>query len=270
MTKGLWAKLSVSFFDDERIMQVGVEAELLFVRGLAWAKRAGDGTISRGALVRLGLGLSNVTVLADALTAVGLWEATDSGFRITGWDAWQTDHTEVRSKAGTLGNHKRWHRTPVANCDHCVANASQMGSQTDRKNIAEIEKEIEKETPTRSRKATGDFDAWWQTWPKKVAVGAARKAYVKALTVADAQVLLEGAQRVARAWQSMDADRRTYVPYPATWLNQQRWNDEIEGATPATRRVVVDPECRLCDGEGIVKVDDDSNTYAPCRCRKVM
>jgi hypothetical protein len=77
------------------------------------------------------------------------------------------------------------------------------------------------------------FETWWQAYPRKVAKGTAAKAYAKALTLTDADTLL-GA--LDREWGT-----RKYIPHPTTWLNAQRWLDEIETGDPVLRAVGLDP-----------------------------
>ena len=144
--KGLWVKLSVDYQLDPRIMDVGAEAELLFVRSLAWGKRKGDGTIARSALTMLGLGLENPVASAEALVQSGLWTDMGSVFQITSWANWQTDPEMVakRSEAGLLGMHKRWHKMkPHPDCPHCH---NTPVTPVIEELMPEVELELEKET----------------------------------------------------------------------------------------------------------------------------
>lgn len=61
------------------------------------------------------------------------------------------------------------------------------------------------------------FDAFWASYPRKVAKGAARKAWVTALRKSDAATITAAAGRVE--------DRGEFTPHPATWLNAERWAD---------------------------------------------
>lgn len=63
------------------------------------------------------------------------------------------------------------------------------------------------------------FETWWQVYPRKVAKGAARTAYAKAEMMCDPGMLLARAGEVE--------DRGEYTPHPATWLNKERWLDEV-------------------------------------------
>jgi hypothetical protein len=74
-----------------------------------------------------------------------------------------------------------------------------------------------------------DFAEWWLAYPRKVAKGAARPAYAKARRTATAAQLLDGLHRSTAQWkrERRAADK---IPYPATWLNRQEWDDEEPAA----------------------------------------
>lgn len=76
----------------------------------------------------------------------------------------------------------------------------------------------------------GDFEQWWETYPRKRGKGQALKAYRTARKTATAEDLIDA---VASQRATLTAKGPDFVPYPATWLNGQRWLDEIETGTPA-------------------------------------
>jgi hypothetical protein len=88
-------------------------------------------------------------------------------------------------------------------------------------------------TRPRVARASG-FDEFWLAYPRKTGKGEAQKAYAKALTKIDGPdpptVLLRALERVKATWT--DAQ---FIPHPATWLNQERWNDEPETLAPVIR-----------------------------------
>lgn len=68
------------------------------------------------------------------------------------------------------------------------------------------------------------FDRFWAAYPKKVGKGAAEKAFAKAPInghLADVLTALER-QKHSEQWQR---DGGQFIPHPATWLNQRRWED---------------------------------------------
>lgn len=67
------------------------------------------------------------------------------------------------------------------------------------------------------------FDGFWQAYPRKTAKGAARIAYIKALKKAHWQILLTAAQDLA----NQKGRENKYTPHASTWLNQERWEDEL-------------------------------------------
>lgn len=75
------------------------------------------------------------------------------------------------------------------------------------------------------REAEERFAKFWQAYPRKVAKPAALKAWMKA-TPTDEQ-LLEIIDDVADRRRSPDwlKDNGAYIPHPATYLNQRRWED---------------------------------------------
>lgn len=78
------------------------------------------------------------------------------------------------------------------------------------------------------------FDVFWKAYPSKVGKDAARKAFAKRKfdekTFAQVLQALE-LQKVSERWTK---DNGQYIPNPATWLNQGRWEDEVQGSTPGS------------------------------------
>ena len=82
------------------------------------------------------------------------------------------------------------------------------------------------QNPNPNARARGDgaFDRFWAEYPKKVGKGQAQKAFSK-ISV-PVETLIEAVQRQKNSvqWQK---DGGQYIPNPATWLNQGRWEDEL-------------------------------------------
>lgn len=67
------------------------------------------------------------------------------------------------------------------------------------------------------------FAEFYMAYPRKVAKDAARRAFEKAAKSTDPGVIVEGARRFAA---DPNLPEKQYIPYPATWLNDGRWDDE--------------------------------------------
>lgn len=72
------------------------------------------------------------------------------------------------------------------------------------------------------------FAEFWKAYPHKVGKGAAEKAWNKIRP--SKSLVAEILQAVERAKKSAQWQKEggRYIPNPATWLNQKRWEDELE------------------------------------------
>jgi hypothetical protein len=69
------------------------------------------------------------------------------------------------------------------------------------------------------------FDEFWMLYPRKVAKASARKAWQKLTETQQ----LEAAKAIASHCQYWKAKETAleFIPHAATWLNQERWEDEL-------------------------------------------
>lgn len=73
----------------------------------------------------------------------------------------------------------------------------------------------------------GRFAEFWAQYPKKVGKGAAEKAFERIKPdkqTFDRMMDAISAQKRSRQWTENNGQ---YIPNPATWLNQRRWEDEL-------------------------------------------
>lgn len=80
--------------------------------------------------------------------------------------------------------------------------------------------QIETETNTHARA----FEKFWKAYPKKVGKGAAEVAFKRAKAPVSELLEAIAAQKESKQWKE---DGGRYIPNPATWLNQERWKDEL-------------------------------------------
>jgi hypothetical protein len=70
------------------------------------------------------------------------------------------------------------------------------------------------------------FDVFWQEYPKKIGKGEARKSWNRIKpTMALFEKILTSVQLAKQSGQ-WRRDGGRFIPNPATWLNQGRWDDE--------------------------------------------
>lgn len=70
------------------------------------------------------------------------------------------------------------------------------------------------------------FSEFWMVWPRKVAKPQAEKAWTRATKRADPEAIYSGAVAYA---SNPHIPEKNFIPHPATWLNGDRWNDELPG-----------------------------------------
>jgi len=87
-------------------------------------------------------------------------------------------------------------------------------------------------TPAREDRNLSDvleerFERFWSVYPKKVGKGDARKSFMK-IKPSDALLgKMVTAVIAASASFQWKKDNGQFIPNPATWLNQQRWEDDV-------------------------------------------
>lgn len=116
------------------------------------------------------------------------------------------------------------HETP---CTHA--------SQT-RKNHKEPEGNQKVTRANRADVTSDAFATFWNAYPKKVGRQAAEKAFARVKQPADKLALILKAlawQTVSEQWQR---DGGQFIPNPATYINQGRWDDEQPTATSTTSK----------------------------------
>lgn len=79
------------------------------------------------------------------------------------------------------------------------------------------------------------FDDFWKAWPRREAKKAAMRAWEK-LPIASRIAAVSMLPTHVEQWRK-EGRARSHVPHPATWLNGERWEDELGGEIfPAVRK----------------------------------
>jgi hypothetical protein len=96
---------------------------------------------------------------------------------------------------------------------------------------------------TTTREPVG-FAEFWSAYPKKVGKGAAEKAFKNARINGALPDILSAIKRQSSSEQ-WRKDGGQFIPNPATWLNQRRWEDG-ETSTTAQARTLNDFMREMC------------------------
>lgn len=90
-----------------------------------------------------------------------------------------------------------------------------------------IQREIYKESKT-----VGHFERFWQAYPKKVSKKSALKAWQKVVVSEETVPKILSALEAQVSTEQWRKDGGRFIPHPTTWINQERWNDEVRVEIP--------------------------------------
>jgi len=72
------------------------------------------------------------------------------------------------------------------------------------------------------------FNEFWKVYPNKTGKAKAETAFIKALKKTTDEIIMSAVKLNAISNQQWLKDNGQFIPMPATWLNQERWDDEIQ------------------------------------------
>ena len=135
-------------------------------------------------------------------------------------------HSERNAKAMLTGNRNSKY-TPVVPKDPAMRSHPEQPSLP---GLGLVAIEGGKARPERWRPSDADFDAFWKSYPKKVGKDAAKRSFDRKVASAEIRDSILDAVNRQKLTDQWARDRGQYIPNPATWLNQGRWQDDDGGA----------------------------------------
>lgn len=161
--------------------------------------------------------------VADELTSNDAdkpsWVKVQGGYQIHDFGEHQVTTADIQAKrdAGRKGG--------LAKASKVLAPATEKPLHIASTTLAKTETETETVKRTSSTAALSkEFEAFWASYPKKVGKLAAKKAFEKALTLTEVENIQQALRMLHQEVRGKD---RQFIPHPATWLNQGRWDDEV-------------------------------------------
>jgi len=85
-----------------------------------------------------------------------------------------------------------------------------------------------KPKPQKKSEDRPEFQLFWTAYPRKVSKQSALKSWVK---ISPDESLTQKILKAVEQQKNMDQwtrDGGQFIPHPATWLNQKRWEDEVD------------------------------------------
>lgn len=125
---------------------------------------------------------------------------------------------ECTSSVGIQRSAPTTNKTPVQEAediDDMEENEKDIGEHPEQSNVIDI------------GIADQRFAAFWSEYPRKVSKKQAMSAFKRlATSKAKFDEIMEGLNRFKNSYDWMK-DGGIFIPYPASWLNAERWKDEI-------------------------------------------
>jgi len=104
-----------------------------------------------------------------------------------------------------------------------ILSKSRDNLEDSRNPLAETETETETETESNS-----GFDVFWNVYPRHKAKAKAETAFKRLNPNKETLILILEAIEKQKQGEEWQKDTGKFIPYPATWLNGRRWEDELE------------------------------------------
>jgi hypothetical protein len=169
--------------------------------------------------------------LAQTLVDVGLWRARRDGFQFVDWDKWQPTRESVEGKREAEARRAAAYRARRAGKsgddhegvtrDESVSHAVVRSSRPDPTRPDHKSPSGSPSPPVGGGSAA--FAEFYMAYPRKVGKDAARRSYERVVRKIGPDVLLAAARRYSA---DPNLPEKQFIPHPATWLNQGRWEDE--------------------------------------------
>lgn len=118
--------------------------------------------------------------------------------------------------------------TPFNGAEQSSTEAAYSNTQSNTQSNSQSNSHSQSHSQSQSN-LTADFERFWNSYPRKVGKQAARRAFEQAGIPVDRLLAALERQRGAPQWQR---DNGRYIPNPATWLNEGRWEDETAAPPP--------------------------------------
>lgn len=104
-------------------------------------------------------------------------------------------------------------------------------------------KAIKKQNKELNELQKKQFDKFWQAYPRKVSKKEAQKSWKKINPSLELFEKILKALEMVKQTEQWKKDNGKFIPYPATWLNQERWTDEIK--MMQNIKLVIEPKIKI-------------------------
>ena len=105
-------------------------------------------------------------------------------------------------------------------------------------------------------------DQFWAAYPRHVGKGAARAKFIAQAKKNGVEVIMAGLARAIGEWKRQGTEAQ-FIPHPATWLNQERWEDEPLSQSAARKGNHIDNDPAFSGWGQPAGWTPENDTYRP-------
>ena len=165
----------------------------------------------------------------DGRRIVRLDEHRDWGWRIVNWEKYEAIKCKDDQRAKTAERVRR-HREKKERSKERIANT-------------DTDPDPEETLQNVTKRYSDQFEAFWALYPKKIGKQDAARKLAIALKSTDIKTITD-AVRCQMQSEQWTKEGGKYIPNPATWLHQGRWDDQVEPAQMSERQTAFVKEIR--------------------------
>ncbi len=144
----------------------------------------------------------------------------------------------VGSESGSAERVRRFRNSKALHCNDDVTEMKRISNELSNTDIdKEIDIDTDKEVINTNISCNENseievldqkemwFESFWEIYPKHQDKKKAKQKFLKACTnEKEYKEIMDGLRNVLPVWAKKD---NKYIPMPTTWLNGERWNDEV-------------------------------------------
>lgn len=234
-----WFRFYHDAIDDPKVQRLPGELFKFWINMLCLGSRSEDrGVIAldvEAIAFAVRVSDEDAAVMLAELVQRGLLEESGDGFGIHNWEGRQRKSDNVSERVAEHRSRKKGNDETLPETLQATPGETEKPSARDRgESETDTEQEPETEDATaseaRAKRPSSPnqrFTAFWDAYPRKVGKGDAAKSFARlkpdAALFAEMMAALDRQKR-SEQWQR---ENGRFVPNPATWINQTRWEDDL-------------------------------------------
>jgi hypothetical protein len=222
----LYAKIEHNLYENPKIVGLSDKAFRAYIESILYSgKHLTDGFLDERIVARLWA--DGIDELTSNDPVNPSWVKVDGGYQIYGFCERQTTKAEVdamreqKSRAGKASVEAKRNKK--------ITDIQQSVEHNLNRTVTEAQPDTDTDTYIDNKNTSSPtvlmFDDFWNVWPRKEGKANALKAYQKAVKKISEPDLLA---KVVLYVNSPNRPDVKFVPHAATWLNGERWLDDIK------------------------------------------